>query len=104
MAACRGNIATGAAGSCALDEPFLSATLKRGDVVALRGRDEALGEEDRGFCCLLRHCGLLFVWREDGLVVFCSRGPAYNSFIISCHSATALGREIFVGELVETNA
>jgi hypothetical protein len=99
--------------------------LQCGDVVALGGRGEELGEGDRGFCCLSPYCELLFVWREDSpaqvfgeafsfyvgswsvwrdWVVFCWRDCTYVSFIMSSCSATALEREMLVADLVETSA
>jgi hypothetical protein len=53
--------------------------LQCGDVVALGGRDDALGGDDRGFCCLSRYCELLFVWREDGPAQLC--GEAFSFYV-----------------------
>jgi hypothetical protein len=62
--------------------------LQCGDVVALGGRDDALGEEDRGFCCLSCYCELLFVWREDGPAQVCGEGLSFYVGILRVSDGT----------------
>jgi hypothetical protein len=72
-----------------------------GDVVALGGRGEELGEGDRGFCCLSRYCELLFVWREDNPAqVF---GEAF-SFLCRDPGVSGGTGWCFVGGIVPTSA
>jgi hypothetical protein len=62
--------------------------LQCGDVVALGGRDDALGEEDRGFCCLSCYCELLFVWKEDGPAQVCGEGFSFYVGILGVPGGT----------------